>query len=229
MQMIATTPFTSLGNRTQFSGMPVSRQVPLLGAPQPQQPPRAMGRRNWLGQEQDTGVPQQVSDEQLDAIAGLKTSWEDLESFRDWLEDDSQFTVNTYAAVQPIVRRKVVQEIVWLDTWVIGKTGSPQMETDIKDAWTELKGKVDAPVPSVYVRAWGHVVGFFKYLGEELVKVWDYFVDKVKTVARVPMRKYWDMAVHILELREDFVKHAGDQSPADYSLELREQDSKLLT
>lgn len=196
----------------------------------PTQPPRMPGYappqlRRMLGQAPTpgTGLPMRISNEQFDAIKALSKSEEDLADFQDFLKG---ITANTFERVQAIVMDKVVAELNWLDTYVVGKTDSPEMEKQVKDAWADLAKRASGTAPEWYEKVWGAVKGFLTYLWEEVKKRWEELVDFATTLMAPLLKKYWDMAVHVRRLREDVNKHLTPGEPA--SGEVAAQETKVL-
>ena len=175
-----------------------------------------------LGQ---AALPPRISNEQLEAIDGLKGSWEHLEDFQRWVKTA---TPTTFEAIQRITTDKVAAEINWLNAYVIGKSGSTGMETLLVDAWVKLSTSVSQALPEIYEVWADKALAFLTYLVEEVAEVWADLIEGVKTIAGPVMKKYWGMAVHVRELRSEFDGLTGSVSPADYSEEFREQEAKIL-
>ncbi len=169
--------------------------------------------------------PLRISNEQLDAVDGLKKSWEHLEDFQRWVKTA---TPTTFEAIQRITTDKVIAEINWLNTYVVGKSGSTGMEALLVDAWAELSTSVSQPLPDIYEVWADKALAFLTYLVDAVEKVWADLIEGVKTIAGPVMKKYWDMAVHVRELRAEFDFRTGGMSPADYSQVLRDQEGKIL-
>ncbi len=175
-----------------------------------------------LGQ---AALPPRISNEQLEAIDGLKGSWEHLEDFQRWVKTA---TPTTFEAIQRITTDKVAAEINWLNAYVVGKSGSTGMETLLVDAWVKLSTSVSQALPEIYEVWADKALAFLTYLVEEVAKVWADLVEGAKTIAGPVMKKYWDMAVHVRELCAEFDFRTGGMSPADYSKVLRDQEVKIL-
>ncbi len=90
--------------------------------------------------------PPRITDEQLEAIAGLKNSWEHLEDFQRWVKTA---TPTTFEAIRRITTDKVVAELNWLNAYVVGKSGSTEMEALLVDAWAKLSASVSQPLPEI--------------------------------------------------------------------------------
>ena len=169
--------------------------------------------------------PPRISNEQLEAIVGLKQSWEHLEDFQRWVKTA---TPTTFEAIRRITTDKVVAELNWLNTYVVGRSGATEMEALLFDAWTNLSASVARPLPEIYEVWADKALAFLTYLVEEVGEVWSELVAGAKTIARPIMKKYWDMAVHVRELRAEFDELTDGVSPADYSQEFRDQEAKIL-
>ncbi len=170
--------------------------------------------------------PSRISDEQLDAIAGLKWSWEQLEEFQRWVSKPAG--LSTLGAIQGIATDKVVAELGWLNTYIVGKSGSTEMETLLVNAWSKLAASVSRRLPAIY-EVWADKgLAFLTYLVGEVKEIWKDLIEGVETIAGPVMKKYWAMAVHVRELRAEFDDITGGMSPADYSQVLRDQEAKIL-
>ncbi len=169
--------------------------------------------------------PPRISNEQLEAIAGLKNSWEHLEDFQRWVKDA---TPTTFEAIRRITTDKVVAELNWLNSYVVGKSGATEMEALLVDAWAKLSTSVSQPLPEIYEVWADKALAFLTYLVDAVAKVWADLIEGVKTISGPVMKKYWDMAVHVRELRAEFDGLTNGMSPADYSQVFRDQEAKIL-
>ncbi len=177
--------------------------------------------RAQLGQ----ATPLRISDEQLEAIRRLKQSWEHLEDFQRWVKTA---TPTTFEAIRNITTDKVVAELNWLNTYVVGKSGATEMEALLFDAWTNLSASVARPLPEIYEVWADKALAFLTYLVDAVEAVWADLVEGAKAIARPVMKKYWDMAVHVRELRAEFDELTNGVSPAAYSPAIRGQEIKIL-
>ena len=177
--------------------------------------------RAQLGQ----ATPLRISDEQLEAIRRLKQSWEHLEDFQRWVKTA---TPTTFEAIRNITTDKVVAELNWLNTYVVGRSGATEMEALLFDAWTNLSASVARPLPEIYEVWADKALAFLTYLVDVVEAVWADLVEGAKTIARPVMKKYWDMAVHVRELRAEFDELTNGVSPVAYSPALRDQETKIL-
>ena len=176
-----------------------------------------------VGEQQANVAPQ----ERKDALRGFISSTNDLEEWKDDLDEEAKVLTPTVFNAADLVIRKAKAELEWLATYVWGKTGNPDAEKELGNKWKKLSAEAARKIanpPDWFETLANAFQEFINFLIEVAKETWVEFVKWAEVASKPVLRRYYNAAIRLIDLKNDLAKAKKDGGFSEATIRDQETD-----